>query len=512
MAMTLGNRRTTGLRTYSKRDNANTEAPSSKKRRVEDISTAENLVPAPENLSPATKIPRSSIKSYFTPRPRSPSPRPVLCTSLSSDGLEPHEALTPPSSPPAIEVSHISHPKQAQKRLRRRLTTRHSLPLELDMSSRKMLYFEGELDDIGLTGASEKKLQQVGSRPVGSTQSQSANHGQNHPSNNGVIPNQPLPIIDCGGSGSTTTNTTGAHDVRSADDNGDAWPYKTKGPYEHWRSSTPPPLTKPPRELLSDKTWAPYPPDVDPALPSAAIDIPPRSRRKPYGMTYTQTQIDLGLSNTIHCDKCEMPYNPSITEDTLAHREYCKLRAMPELQKKEVREGNFVWKDIIEGAHHRIRVITTYSHPEQRAIAEVIIKRTYEDLPGLQYNSDDLWFQIQNPLDPEDENQVPRFKLYTYYIDSKVVGVLLVERYTMDHEPRARGSVAQQAGNEGPSKHLVFDRLWVLTTARRKGYARRLADTARSDFIRGLHVKKHQVLMSEPTSKGSLWAARYFAA
>ncbi|KAF4634505.1 hypothetical protein G7Y89_g3605 [Cudoniella acicularis] len=468
-------RRFTGLRTYSRRANTNTEvplskrryveetsdledsvsitlSPANKKRRVEEAPDLENSTPAISSPSPPQNIKRSSIQSYFKPLPRSSSP-PRKAIIPSSDSIQLIESETPPSSPPARDLAPIPHAKKPQKRKPRRLISRPILPLNEYLTSHNIgssIYDNDNDPDI-------KQSADLIRPPLATKGNPRRSAAVTTPSSS--------PSIGLRHGSFSSLDKEGAK-IRT------------------WKSGIIP--------TIPTKNAAKNPENIDQSdkndhTPQSAPINVPKPKQAPRSITYQQTQIDLGQDTIIMCQICSMQYNSAALLDRREHARYCNSRRSIIFPREWMENRNFLRMDYsIDGHLHQIRVYSHASSNDERTHAENILESSRSDLGGPpRYSSDELWTVYQTPFFPGGPVVGPRFKLYIYYVGQAPVGMLLVEINTND------GFFAKTKNRSNGPQKLVFDRLWVGEKHRRNGYARQLADVARENFIPGMVVEKY---------------------
>jgi hypothetical protein len=530
-----------------------------RKRRVEEFSGSTPLLSAP----PPKISKLSGIQNYFKPLPRSSSP-PILRSTLhSSDSIEPPEQSTPPSSPPPSEDPLFAHSKKSQKRQRRRLTTKPTLePLDsMSYRSSNSVHLDdedrpsfsemagGADDSAGVSLVEEyldedekddlRRSELVSERNRARSDwyrrtGLSSSHGNSSvntgstslpkPSVGGASPVRPSarprgvsqPLM-----GSIRGDRTARPSLRSSRNAS----YSEAGPsspsvsltrhrntimgnrdlYDHKEQHEPESAPINPSQALWKQR---HTSDFAPYKPSHTLAIPMAPKKKNESTGYHQLQIDLGITQSINCDKCKMLYNPFDPMDKRAHDEFCRSTSLPELPRRISNNDRALCEKIVHGEQHQIRVYGRTSPQAQRVHAQQVLDATYKDLEGLRYTDDELSAEVLDPLQTIDPGMVPRFKLYVYYVGRKVVGALLVERF---HQFESRALVERSGMCPWGKKHVIFDRLWVAAAYRRLGYARALADNARADFIPGLRVPKEAVAMPEQTEMGRGFARSYFA-
>jgi hypothetical protein len=240
--------------------------------------------------------------------------------------------------------------------------------------------------------------------------------------------------------------------------------------------------------------------------PVDATSQQPLNLRRKNTKKLQQTHLDLGQTSETVCKKCEMVYNSAVETDRRDHEFYCGSHGCPLLSKEEARRKNeFVWEKMVQGTHHRIRMVTCSSSQASKETAFSIMEHVYNELPGLCYSPEELWGGgVRNSQNHPSSVLVGPFKIFIYYVGAEVAGVILAESYK-------EGMLVQTEGLPTGQKKVVLDRIWVRGKHRRNGFASILADVVRQKFMCGIEITKNGVSTSNLTrSFGVPWAKRYF--
>lgn len=272
----------------------------------------------------------------------------------------------------------------------------------------------------------------------------------------------------------------------------------------------------------------------------SASKVGEKSKSKPPSTKYRQTTLDLGLDSFKSCEHCGMAYNSTRAEDIKIHDVFHNGFLHGATLKKSSKLPDVTAKlEILDGKEHRIQALTCRDAPEWRIHFEGALEAAAAYLPGPGLESADLWAEIQNPNLQTYEELVPRYKVFVYYIERKIVGVLLVERIKAGvpceldggENPEEEGGIAGTAQTEhnkeiketketvdlehdllklGIQKcYMSVDRVWVDSSHRRHGLATTLVDSARKYLIPNMEIPKDRMAFSWPTKLGIGFALGY---
>lgn len=242
---------------------------------------------------------------------------------------------------------------------------------------------------------------------------------------------------------------------------------------------------------------------------------PSRPAKRIRPRTVQQVRLDLNVSAFVECKICKMQYNKTEKGDRNAHdkfhQEYINGKESKDNSttialysetihaKRKDRNGT-----AYEAEQHKICMIDRGSSTELRSQAEAALELSYQDMDGVNIGQAELWSEMLNPHDIEDEYKIPRFRLYIYYVNKEIAAILLAERIGEGSEYiNARVSYTKHKA------HLGLERIWVKEKWRGQRIATKLVDVARDSFIQGLVLARKDVAFSAPTEVGSIFAKNY---
>lgn len=244
-----------------------------------------------------------------------------------------------------------------------------------------------------------------------------------------------------------------------------------------------------------------------------------------------QMQLDLVGQHRKACKTCGMEYIPSNAEDVVLHKKFHAMnfggvdctKAMAErLRQKQIWSG---------GEASFVAVVGRKDALALRNKASDVLKVVNTELAAVPISDAELWGQTAvstgaetSKEDAPTPEKCDRFKVYIYIRGHKCVAACLAERieeaYTVLAQDKAPEQATQTlAGSQSSSVSvstkadtvlLGISRIWVSNQFRKQGLARRLLDSARSDFMYGLTVEKHLTAFSQPTESGGKLARKYF--
>ena len=231
-----------------------------------------------------------------------------------------------------------------------------------------------------------------------------------------------------------------------------------------------------------------------------------------------------------------MEYTPSNSEDAALHKKFhAENVGGVDLRKPfldSVKEENCVSNlgngDVV------VQIRTTDSLVKRRA-AEKVLDLVERELGAIHISADELWSQTATKATPHD-GESERFKTFLYIRGTKCVGFCLAQRIARaypvmdaaslrsshlaakeDAEPprSSQSSTTSQSSSistltDPQDAMMGISRIWVSNSARRKGIAATLLDSARKNFIFGIEVPRPQVAFSQPTESGSKLARKWF--
>jgi hypothetical protein len=227
-----------------------------------------------------------------------------------------------------------------------------------------------------------------------------------------------------------------------------------------------------------------------------------------------------------------MEYIPSNAEDAALHR---KFHAM-----------NFGGVDFTKSVTDRMRQKQIWSGGDGSFIAVVgrrdalvlrnkasdVLKVVNTELAAVSIADEELWSQTVptsiSAKASDTEKEAPalgdRYKVYMYVLGQKCVGACLAERIQEAYTVLDQGDTNEQAKTLSAETQsssisistaaspaiLGISRIWTSKQSRGRGLAKRLLDSARSDFLYGLTIDKEMVAFSQPTESGGKLARKWF--
>jgi hypothetical protein len=255
-----------------------------------------------------------------------------------------------------------------------------------------------------------------------------------------------------------------------------------------------------------------------------------------------QMQLDLASETRKTCKTCGMQYIPSHAEDAALHKKFHAMNLGGVDFTKPVVE-RFRKNQIWSGDGSFIAVVGRKDALALRNRASDVLKVVNTELAAVPISDEDLWGQTSPTVHAdaterktvESKHQSPakgsanarlvdRFKIYLYIRGNKCIGACLVERIWEAHrvlypttspEQEHGDAVAPQSSSISISTDsdpvtLGISRIWTSNQHRKNGIATRLLQSARSDFVYGLHIEKAQVAFSQPTESGGNLARKWF--
>jgi hypothetical protein len=243
-------------------------------------------------------------------------------------------------------------------------------------------------------------------------------------------------------------------------------------------------------------------------------------------------QLDLVGQHRKACKTCGMEYIPSNAEDAALHR---KFHAM-----------NFGGVDFTKSVTDRMRQKQIWSGGDGSFIAVVgrrdalvlrnkasdVLKVVNTELAAVSIADEELWSQTVptsiSAKASDTEKEAPalgdRYKVYMYVLGQKCVGACLAERIQEAYTVLDQGDTNEQAKTLSAETQsssisistaaspaiLGISRIWTSKQSRGRGLAKRLLDSARSDFLYGLTIDKEMVAFSQPTESGGKLARKWF--
>jgi GNAT superfamily N-acetyltransferase len=460
--------RTPALKTYSKRVNHHTEEPPSKKRRVEE--------PVPAIPSPRVKKTKgSTIRSYFKPLQSSSIPSVTRNPHHVSNDLEhtsspryqlSSDPLEHPSSSVTSPCQFTSDPFEPITRTR----THHRGSGYLEHTSFRISQLTSDPVEPTSTPPSSPP-------PRAEPTIEHAQKSQKKPKRR--LKTRPVlaPIVNISAQGASAQGSN--YGAASSD-------------YLNVVTSSAIGL-------------------LDPASREGLDENIARSRSRAGsnlnvvclgGQNLHQTQLDMGVPAIKICKECGMQYNTTLDGDRRNHSKF--HNSFVEAKQPGVPYHVDLIRNYFDNDCHIIREIDFRVSDTHKDRAYIALKLASHDLGGVIPTPDELWSLIINPQNKDDQNQVPRYKLYFYLVNLQPVGLLLAERVTRGGDYYFGGVL--------PSDREVFmciERIWVREDMRRKGIASQLVNQAREHFVPGLALSPMEYAFSQPTKMGREFANAY---
>jgi hypothetical protein len=260
-----------------------------------------------------------------------------------------------------------------------------------------------------------------------------------------------------------------------------------------------------------------------PEVRSQPIPIPQRKQSGLKQMYFDTHERDAW----IQCKECDRYYDPTSQRGKARHDIEHNKRVHAKVTKKEM--STVILEEwIAEEKKHRVAVIDCKQPIAVRSHGQAVLGITSEALGPVHVEKEELWREIPNPQsNSATPAQVPRFRIFVHYIDDEAVSVILAERIRDGctyHPGRSiRDDGAPLLGEPGAFKDSLLDlqlhvkypvwvsieRIWVRDGHRRKGYATKMVDLVRENFVRGLPLDKDQIAFSCPFGSGVAFATKY---
>jgi len=241
-----------------------------------------------------------------------------------------------------------------------------------------------------------------------------------------------------------------------------------------------------------------------------------KSKKKQKMKETQQSRLDLNAPMFIECKICKMQYNKTEKADRNAHNKFHDQFVNGKRSRRKGDADNVVFEEHVyvsggvrEGEKkrekHRLIVVDRGAGKEKRDYAREALEMSYADMDGVRFEDEELWSEIMLPGSASGKQQrVSRFKMFVYYVDDNIIGVLLAERIT-----KAQAYRNGRVDEEEHKAVLGVERIWVRANQRGKGIASRMMDVTRDCFVDGMVVGKKDVAFSAPTEAGRKLARRY---
>jgi hypothetical protein len=259
-----------------------------------------------------------------------------------------------------------------------------------------------------------------------------------------------------------------------------------------------------------------------PSPPIQAVPIPPRKKHALKQLHFDTHERD----EWIQCKECDKYYDPTSQKSKEWHAIQHKKRLHAKVMKKEI-STDILAEWTIDDKKHRVVVIDRKQFIAVRSHAQAALGTTTQNLGPILVDKMELWSEIPDPHSVRPTTaRVPRFRIFIHYIDDEVVSVVLAERIREGRAYYASKSThngaGQVYGEGGYVKSLVgmsfdtkyrvwvsIERIWVREGHRRMGYATKMVDLVRENFIRGMPLAKNQIAFSWPFENGVAFATKY---
>jgi hypothetical protein len=271
------------------------------------------------------------------------------------------------------------------------------------------------------------------------------------------------------------------------------------------------------------------------------VPSPPRLPKK---KRLIQMQLDLVAEVSKTCKVCGMGYVPSHAEDAALHRKFHALNMggidVSKAMCEKLRQSQ-VWSG---GDQSFIAVVSRRNALALRKMASEVLRVVNTELGAIPIPEDVLWSQIRNSIPAHAQAQgrggglkaqhpktgkdaqssSDRFKAYLLVQGQKCVGACLAERIQEAFPVLEPGDAAVEAGQlladtdsssitigeKSAPAILGISRIWTSNMHRKHGFASRLLEAARADFLYGMTVDKADVAFSQPTESGGHLARKWF--
>jgi hypothetical protein len=259
-----------------------------------------------------------------------------------------------------------------------------------------------------------------------------------------------------------------------------------------------------------------------PDIPRQPIPIP---QRKHSGFKQLYLDVHDG-EEWIQCKECDRYYDATSQRSKAMHGIEHNKRLHAKVTKKEMSKTVLAeW--IGDDKKHCVVVIDCKQPIAVRSHGQAVLGVTSEALGPIHVDKQELWREIPDPQSTSfAPAQVPRFRIFVHYINDDVVSVILAERiregcgYHAGRTNREDGGpllgecdlkwsqLDLELDNKRPA-WVSIERIWVREGHRRRGYATKMVDFVRENFVRGLSLGKNQIAFSWPFANGIAFATKY---
>jgi ribosomal protein S18 acetylase RimI-like enzyme len=260
-----------------------------------------------------------------------------------------------------------------------------------------------------------------------------------------------------------------------------------------------------------------------PDIPSRPIPIPQRRTSAGLRQTYFDVQYGEGW---VQCKECDKFYDSSSQRGRIGHDAEHNKRINSKVTKKEMSTVVLAeWES--DEKKHRVVVIDCKQTIAVRNHAQAILALTSEALGQIHVGSDALWSEMPDPQSIQrTPPKVPRFRVFVHYINDMAAAAVLAERIRDACSYHPGRTIREDGGPligegatvsvlEDPGIHTTYhvwasiERIWVHPNYRRQGFATRMVDFVRENFIRGLPLSKSDIAFSCPFGTGVAFATNY---
>ncbi|ORX47627.1 hypothetical protein BCR36DRAFT_94016 [Piromyces finnis] len=216
---------------------------------------------------------------------------------------------------------------------------------------------------------------------------------------------------------------------------------------------------------------------------------------------YEQLYINFGQTgiSPIICSDCGMPFNPSIREDDIQHKNYHNI--------------------IIDGLE--------YNEYKTDKIVKTISKNTYISevvMSEATSNHKKKLQQILNLVETElgavqlQEEFMTKYKFFLYIKNRKLIGCAIVRDVLKGYKIEIEKDIKEFSTIENINKNKIstvptlcgISRIWVSKRERKKGIASQLLESIRKSFLFNITLERNQIAFSQPTELGTKLAYHFF--
>lgn len=250
-----------------------------------------------------------------------------------------------------------------------------------------------------------------------------------------------------------------------------------------------------------------------------------------------QTQLDLGQPTNLTCDTCRFTFNRTVQADVKAHQKFHDAHILGEPVTGLTTTTRYLLRSIDTGIGQgdSIIVVDRSSTEGWKNLAMTVLERHVDrELGAAPISENHLWSSIKDPAttgQSSEANLVDRYKVYMYVRRyqprlgklGRVVSLLLAERITTGFETNRIQIESDEFGpwpaqvahfqtvvsTKSHEAVLGISKFWTLGTSRRRGYAKKLLDQARQNFIPSYIIPRVHVAWTFTTDDGAHFAKEY---